>query len=286
MKMKKYLVAFVSVFLIICLALSFCIADGAREESNEGEVILIDDLDEFSTDESSTSEQELTPFMPEGIDKAIIGKDDRYTVNPAAYPFSAISYMRVKGWCGCGWTGSGFMVGRNKLLTAAHCLVCTKHSSWAKEITFYFGYRNEKNYSYRYSGAWKAWAGNLFGNRSYTVVNDFGCVTLNESVGEKTGWFGVRFYGSKTDMRNRLLHVAGYRDGILRNADGFGAERDGDFWRYTIDMLPGNSGCPVFESDNYAIGINIAEVKNDKNAPLYNTGFVITQKVWNCFNKN
>ena len=91
--------------------------------------------------------EEYKPFIPDDLEKTVFGKDDSITVsNPASYPFSAIAYMEVTGKCGCDWTASGYMVGTDKMLTAAHCLFCTEHWEQAEKIIFYFGYKNRRNY--------------------------------------------------------------------------------------------------------------------------------------------
>ena len=144
--MKKWIV-----LTLICTLLLMPAA--WAEEDNEGTVIVIDDwtATEDAAPEASTEED---PFVPDTVGRAVFNADGRVTVfNPAAYPYSAIAYMDIVGTCGDHWSGTGFMVGKNRLLTASHCLVCSDHSAWAKTIDFYFGYKSRRNYLYRYSGS-------------------------------------------------------------------------------------------------------------------------------------
>ena len=243
------------------------------EEDNEGTVIVIDDwtATEDAAPEASTEED---PFVPDTVDRAVFNADGRVTVfNPAAYPYSAIAYMDIVGTCGDHWSGTGFMVGKNRLLTASHCLVCSDHSAWAKTIDFYFGYKSRRNYLYRYSGRWTAWAGNLFKDRSYTTQNDFGCIRLKKNVGDTTGWLGAYWNRPDSAIESDYLYVAGYRDGMLKYDSGWAKVLDDTHMSYTIDAVAGNSGGPVFTWDNYCVGIHIAESKR------FNIGYRLTSAV-------
>ena len=254
----------------LCLLLAVCLlasmlftvpafAETETEEDNTGEVFIVEDDGAETADLPEIAETEA--FVPEGIEKAVFGKDDRIVVNPTKYPYSAIGMIYAKGKCGCSWQGSGFMVSKNIMLTAAHCLVCTDHSSWAKELTVYFGYKNKRNYTYKYNGKWTAWAGNLFMDKKYTTPNDWGIIKFGKNVGDKTGWFGTKVGLTKEHFEDvHLYYVAGYRDEVLRMAAGLDVRKSDDgFLAYQIDAVAGNSGGPVFDYDNYAVGIHIAE---------------------------
>lgn len=98
----------------------------------------------------------------------IIGNDDRVTIkNTMNYPYSAIGYIEATMTCGCNWTGTGFMVGRRGMLTAAHCLVCQKHGAYASYANFYFGLTPNSggfSYQYTYQGSYTFWVGTTFRN--------------------------------------------------------------------------------------------------------------------------
>ena len=142
-----------AILLALSIALTVC---AWAEEDDGGEGILYFP-DEARTDlaVSDTDLSSVEPFVPDTLEKVIVGKDDRVKVKkPKQYPYSAICYMDGKYECGCRWTGTGFMVSENTLLTCAHLLVCKEHGKWAKKMTFYFGYKNRKNYLYRYKSTW------------------------------------------------------------------------------------------------------------------------------------
>ena len=134
-------------------------------KSNEGTVTVLDDV--IAGWDSASDIYEMEPFIPEDmisegsdnsdeiIEDAIFGNDGRVKViKPYKYPFSTIANMVVTAKCGDSWCGTGFMVSRDRLLTAAHVLVCPRHNAWATHIDFYFGYQNKNKYLYHYRGKW------------------------------------------------------------------------------------------------------------------------------------
>ena len=265
--------------LLCLLMLGMTVVPAWAAEDNEGTVIVVDDWSAVSEPEADDEPYESDPFIPEEADKTVFGSDNRITVyQPSSYPFSAIAYMEVTGECGDTWTCTGFMVGKDRLLTAAHCLVCTKHSAWAKYINFYFGFKNYKNYLYCYRGAWTAWAGDLFSDRKYSINNDFGCVKFRQNVGDTVGWFGTWWDLPDNDVESKYMYVAGYRNGILRYDYGWVDAMDRSHLSYTMDTEPGNSGGPIFTTDYYAVGINIAGSDNK------NSGFRLTREVMDRLN--
>lgn len=199
---------------------------------------------------------ESAPFIPDTLDKAVFGYDDRTTISkPGEYPYSAVAYIEVRGKCGCDWTCSGFMISKNAMATAAHCLVCEEHNQWVDCMTMYFGYKNEKNYTYRYTDPATYWHSSSYQNGNYPVTEDYAYLKLQKNVGDKVGWFGVRHSTAPAYAENFI--ISGYRWGVLKSSYG-SITPDGDkLYRYTIDTEPGYSGCPVYDSEYYAVGINI-----------------------------
>lgn len=244
--------------------------------TGEGTVIVSDK----PIEEVVGQEGKAEPFVPDGTDKTVFYDDGRITVaDTSAYPYSAIAYMVCWGDCECDWTGTGFMVGSDQLLTAAHCLICPTHGKWAKRIDFYFGFRNSRNYKLKYSGSWSALVGNGFDNHEYSVHGDYGCVKLRERIGDQVGWFGTWRDLSDTQLASQYVYVAGYKDGELKYDSGTVSPSTWEHMAYKIDTLPGTSGCPIFTSDYFAIGINIAENSQT------NLGYRLSQTVMDGFNQ-
>ena len=278
-------------FILICTLIAVSLSCGLAEDAGgKGTVIVLDSPAE--TPAADPVRQESAPFAPKNLAIAprATGSDNpdedvdcevfdvgavRVTVtNTDEYPFSAIAYMDMHYECGCTATGTGFMVGPDELPTAAHCLVCSDHSAWADEITFYFGYKDSTHYSHIYNGRWTAYAGNLFSNGEYTTDWDYGCMKLlDEPVGNDVGWFGYRYGDPDRIFDYEYLYIAGYRHGVLTYDGGYAEPNGYQLIQYLMDMEPGNSGGPVYTTDYYAIAINIAE--NEE----WNYGYRVTEYV-------
>ncbi|MGN0745620.1 MAG: trypsin-like serine peptidase [Aristaeellaceae bacterium] len=203
------------------------------------------------------------PFQPDTLDRLVVGADNRTAVSaPSTYPYSAIAYMKVQARCGCQWTGSGFMVSKDCLMTAAHCVACVEHGETANRITLYFGYRSDKNYLIKYDGATTYWYGTDFRSESgdYHTAWDYAYVQLEKNVGDTTGWFGLNALSDET-LDNAAFEVAGYRNGSLKTSQGVLSVYSDQIVHHSGDTEPGYSGCPVFNGDYYVVAINVAQNK-------------------------
>ena len=271
--MKKFLCILLSLMLLAAAGAAF-----AEEEEGDGagEVIVLEDLEEISEELLEDSE----PYVPDDADKAVFGKDDRVTVrNPSQYPYSAIAYMDVHAKCGCTWTCNGFMTDKDRLLTAAQCLMCEKHSKWADRITFYFGYKNSRNYSYKYTGGWSAYVGNDFSGGFSTSYN-YGIMKLDKNIGNSTGWFGTHWGWSDSQLESKYLYVAGYQDGgTMKYDSGYVNAQDSQRMVFRFDVGRGGAGGPIFGTDDYAVGIMIAD--NSSN----NIGYRLTSSMYKEYQK-
>lgn len=244
--------------LLLCSFVSTGFSEAPPEEPN-GEVILLDP-EKLPKPEQDGPMPVIKPYAPEGAEKAIIGTDDRITISdPRSYPYRAIANMYVKASCGHEWQGTGFMVSKNFLMTAAHCVLCTDCNQWADKIIFYFGFVNEKTYSYKYDGQFQAWAGTEFKD-GYVADYDYAYIKLYEDVGNHLGWFGMHFFTDE-EYAGKPLWVAGYYDKKLKIDWGNSQALDSNLIVHNADAVGGNSGGPIFleESDGcYAVAIHIA----------------------------
>ena len=276
-RLLALLLAFVTLMLLIFGSASVAIAaeetapDDDELDEQTGEVISVLDssLQEYADANASSGiedviseEAEGEPFIPDNFQKAIFGEDDRVRVkNTGKYPYSAIAYMKMRYGCGCQATGSGFMIGKRFLMTAAHCLVCEEHRKPISKVTFYFGYKGKGDYLYKYNGGFSYWYGTSFPG-GYTAENmnwDYGYVKFEKKVGNKTGWFGTQWGLDDGQIAGEVYKLAGYRDKKLRYDYGATYPINDYLMGISADAVAGNSGCPVFTNQYYAVGIYIAE---------------------------
>ena len=276
-RLLALLLAFVTLMLLVFGSASVAIAaegdviDDDEPEEQTGKVVCALDTSLQERAEANGSsgieaviaeEAEGEPFIPDDFEKAIFGEDDRVRVkNTAKYPYSAIAYMKMRYECGCNATGSGFMIGKRFLMTASHCLVCPEHRRGVSKVTFYFGYKGKGDYLYKYNGEFTYWYGTSFPG-GYTADNmnwDYAYVKFDKKVGNKTGWFGTQWGLSDAAINGEVYKLAGYRDKKLRYDYGATYPINDYLIGISADAVAGNSGCPVFTSKYYAVGIYIAE---------------------------
>lgn len=119
-----------------------------------------------------------------------------------------IAYMDIKFECGCKRGGTGAMVSRRALLTAAHNLYCHTHGQKLKSCNFYFGATSKSKCYYKYTGKFNYYAYTTFGGGYYSM-DDIGYVLFESNVGEKTGWFACQVPNDQM-IENEFFHAYSY----------------------------------------------------------------------------
>ena len=159
-------------------------------------------------------------------------------------PHYAIAYMDTRFTCGCQRGGTGTMVGRYGLLTAAHNLYCPEHGKPLKTCDFYFGAVSANSCWYRYEGKFSYTVYDTFQN-GYSSANDIGYVIFQSPVGNTTGWFAC-MVGSDHDLHEEFAHVYSYnshRKLDYRFIIQYKADATQLYWE---DWISGTDGGPVF----------------------------------------
>lgn len=205
------------------------------------------------------------PSIPETVEKTIFGADDRKVIsNPKNWPYAPIAYLHVDMACGCSWSGTGFMVAYDCMMTNAHMLVCYIHNKPMTKMAMYFGFTSYKNYLYKYETTSDPfWYNAKFftGNGGVKPGYDYGYMRVPKSVGQKTGHFGLKPM-SDQDLKATWMELAGYRDDVLRSGKGYPTGCTSTEVWYKMDAQPGNSGSPVFDADGYVLAVHSAEDSN------------------------
>lgn len=232
------------VFLCILFALVFVISSSisvnATENSKNYEVK--DDMTMgYNPDEIELSSDS---------NRSIIGSDDRITVtNTSSFPYSAIAYLTVNYSCGCSGTGNGFMVSKNCMLTAGHCIVCADHGKDAMSITASFGMQSSTNYLIRVTATPSNSV--IYHDPQYTGTQknyDYGYVVFETNVGNTTGWFGLASRNDST-LDGMSVTVTGYEKTSLKRCSGEITSVATSRIKYDADTVEGQSGAPVYFYD-------------------------------------
>lgn len=258
MKKAKFLKVFISMVLALVMVCGTSIPVFATEADDE--LVVTSSYNPFTTTANNTS-------------RSIIGKDDRDIITDTdASPYAAIAYLSISYSCGCGATGTGFMISKNCMLTAGHCIICTDHGNEASSITAWFGYKSSSDYLLRKTATPNDSV--IYHDPNYTGSQknyDYGYVVFNTNVGNTTGWFGMASRNDST-LDGMNINVTGYRYGVMYDCVGEITSVTNKRIKYDADTEPGQSGSPVYFNDstygNLAVGIHTTgtDVLNWKNS--------------------
>ena len=113
-------------------------------------------------------------------------------VDAVEYPWSAIGRVNAAGKSFC----TGFLVGEQVVLTAAHCLYDFREGRWWPPVSVHFvaGYQRDtylkhsRAKSYDVAGTYTPQAQPKLDQ----VLNDWAVITLAEPVGAEVGWLGMQ----------------------------------------------------------------------------------------------
>lgn len=258
MKKAQILKVFISMVLALAMMCGTNIPVFATEADDE--LVVTSSYNPFATTANNNS-------------RSIIGEDDRDIITDTdASPYAAIAYLSISYSCGCGATGTGFMISKNCMLTAGHCIICTDHGNEASSITAWFGYKSSSDYLLRKTATPSDSV--FYHDPNYTGSQknyDYGYVVFNTNVGNTTGWFGMASRNDST-LDGMNINVTGYRYGVMYDCVGEITSVTNKRIKYDADTEPGESGSPVYFNDstygNLAVAIHThgTDILNWKNS--------------------
>ncbi len=193
-----------------------------------------------------------------------------YEINDDIFPYSAITFITSR-WGSYLGTGTGFIVGKKDVLTAAHVIYDSSKGGLADEILIYPSYDPEDVFSEFYSPVLYNYYDSfdpdgdgyiLSGDKNSVLQSgteiDIAHLRVTENLESKYGSFGI-----DTNFLGGEILAAGYpgKFGYKPTADIGNVTKDlvDDYFSFTsLELNSGNSGGPIFYDDGrgpYAIGI-------------------------------
>lgn len=192
--------------------------------------------------------------------QAVIGSDERIRVSDAfdtaTFPFSATVYLELYDQFSIFPVGScsGFFIGPDVILTAAHCLYDAV-DGWVADVAVYPG-RDGSYWPFGYTFAVSWWVPDYWYYAPpwdpYRENYDWGVVKLGEQVGVTTGWLPVAALTTATLQRNDIMPVIVGYPGDKPPATMWMAAKQSFLavgvttLRHDIDTYKGQSGSAVW----------------------------------------
>ncbi len=175
------------------------------------------------------------------------------------FPWSCICQLRMRWSNGASGIGTGTLIGKDVVLTAAHNLYHKQYGR-VETIDVIPGYSSgggpfgtKQTSAFNYNDDFE---------NDQSLKNDYGIIRLGSSFAG-TGFLGMGNL-SNSDLSNALLNIAGYSEygsygDRLYFHSGGTTSYDQDSIQYNLDTEEGASGAPIFiriNSQIYVIGIH------------------------------
>lgn len=205
---------------------------------------------------NTQQKQEFKPYrgiLPSHILSArVIGSDDRSRItNPVDFPWRTFTKLKITFPDGYTSGCSGAIIDDFHVLTVGHCVYSLGHGGYGDIKVFPGLDRDYMPFSYANSTfirTYTQWTTNR------DPDHDWALITLDRNIGFYTGWMGIKTAPKESELYKNALNVSGYPndrlDNTLWNSFETGHSANEFQHYYTMDTYGGESGAPVWQSEN------------------------------------
>lgn len=192
----------------------------------------------------------------------VFGPDERVPVTSYDYPYRTIGYID-------GSHCTGVLVGKQLVLTAAHCVLTPKTQEIRTDLTYFYPNRIHGK-SYQKSWITHIWVGTR--DLDNHQEDDWALLQLADKLGEGFGWMEIE---EETDS---IVQCAGYsadykggRTMTLHDKCKIVSESH-DILLHNCHATRGSSGAPIFIMKNgkaYLVALNVGEFRGESERSLF-----------------
>lgn len=217
----------------------------------------------------------------------VIGDDDREPIHPTdVWPYRATGQLIVRFERGERCIGTGTMVGKRHVLTAAHNVYDADLGGAIHAL--FVPARDGEETPYGYTQAVDIWYPPAYAEGDDSA--DYALIFLAEDVGIRVGHYKVQPH-DPGELLKQEVTIAGYpidMPGAGKNmwaARNLVAYADANFVHYIVDTGRGQSGAGVFFKDPKT-GVQHLVAIHSEGHGKYNRGVRITSEIFrNCFSR-
>ena len=145
--------------------------------------------------------------------------------------------------------GTATLIGKNCIITAAHCLYDQEHGGMAARAEFFLGVNNG-TYYYKRSLVKEVRIHSLYAqgcmdlSREKRLNHDIAVASIEEDIGQEVGWASLKVF-KDADLSNIKVNITGYPSPV--------ANDNVSFTTYKMHTMEG----PITQTDDYRIHYDI-----------------------------
>ena len=193
--------------------------------------------------------------------ESVCGRDDRVRITATTrIPWRMICQLFITRRDDRVSRCTGWFISPGTVMTAGHCVYSHSAGGWAKRIEVVPGMNGgARPFGSAVSSRLRSVTG---WTRDAKVTHDYGCIILDNKLGNRTGWFGFSAL-SDAGLRNLLVNNSGYPGDKPVGTQWFNAGRvtrvEARRIHYMLDTAGGQSGSPTWrlkDGKRHAVGVH------------------------------